>query len=246
MRFSAHGTMSRRLTLRPSKRSSEVASIMCGKGSDTFGSALITSCFSCPCSLHRYWSSERQVRPLQTIPIRQMKRPSRRTWYHPKTSGFPSKDSPAHSGIFSKLSRFFTVAHSITLALASLDIISLPSRLVESIIALSIVLVAVNNIVPTFRDRTWIILFLFGLFHGLGFASVMKNLPFRMPSLTTLLVCFNIGVELGQLVIVAAVFPILFLLRKTSFYKPVVLIGGSVVLIVIAGYWFVERAMGWG
>ena len=56
--------------------------------------------------------------------------------------------------------------------------ISLPSQLVESIIALSIVLVAVNNIIPTFRDRTWVILFLFGLFHGMGFASVMQNLPF--------------------------------------------------------------------
>ena len=145
-----------------------------------------------------------------------------------------------------KIVTIFTVAHSITLALASFEIISLPSRLIESIIALSIVLVAINNIIPTFRDRTWIILFLFGLFHGMGFASVMQNLPFRMPDLTSLLLCFNVGVELGQLVIVAAVFPFIFLLRNTSFYKPVILIGGSLVMIAIAGYWFVERAMGWG
>lgn len=145
-----------------------------------------------------------------------------------------------------KIVTIFTIAHSITLALASLDIITLPSQLVESIIALSIVLVAVNNIIPTFRDRTWVILFLFGLFHGMGFASVMKNLPFRMANLNSLLLCFNIGVEIGQMAIVAAVFPIIFALRKFSFYKPVVLVGGSLVMIVIAGYWFVERAMGWG
>ena len=145
-----------------------------------------------------------------------------------------------------KIVTVFTIAHSITLALASLDIITLPSQLVESIIALSIVLVAINNIIPTFRDRTWIILFLFGLFHGMGFASVMKNLPFRMSNLNQLLLCFNLGVEIGQMAIVAAVFPVIFALRKTSFYKPVVLVGGSMVMIAIAGYWFVERAMGWG
>ena len=145
-----------------------------------------------------------------------------------------------------KIVTIFTIAHSITLALASLDFISLPSQLVELIIALSIVLVAFNNIIPTFRDRTWIILFLFGLFHGMGFASVMQNLPFRMPALKQLLVCFNIGVELGQMAIVIAVFPLIFYVRKSAFYKPVVLIGGSSVIILIAGYWFVERAMGWG
>lgn len=154
--------------------------------------------------------------------------------------GFPG----AFWNIF-KIVTIFTIAHSITLALASLDIITLPSRLVESIIALSIVLVAINNIIPTFRDRTWIILFMFGLFHGMGFASVMQNLPFRMPHLKNLLVCFNVGVELGQMAIVAAVFPVIFLLRKMSWYKPVILIGGSLVMIVVAGYWFVERAMGW-
>ena len=144
-----------------------------------------------------------------------------------------------------KIVTIFTIAHSITLALASLDIISLPSRLVESIIALSIVLVAINNIIPKFRDRTWVILFLFGLFHGMGFASVMKNLPFRMPDLPQLLVCFNIGVELGQLAIVIAIFPIIFFLRKSPWYNPVILYGGSLIMILIAGYWFIERALGW-
>ncbi|MEM7453226.1 MAG: HupE/UreJ family protein [Planctomycetota bacterium] len=145
-----------------------------------------------------------------------------------------------------KIVTIFTIAHSITLSLASLDIIGMNSQFVESIIALSIVLVAINNIIPTFRDRTWIILFLFGLFHGLGFASVMKDLPFRMKDLTQLLWCFNAGVEIGQMAIVAAVFPVIFLLRKSPMYKPVILVGGSLVMIAIAGYWFVERSMGWG
>lgn len=143
-----------------------------------------------------------------------------------------------------KIVTIFTVAHSITLCLASLGIITLPSQLVESIIALSIVLVAFNNIVPTFRDRTWVILFLFGLFHGLGFASVMQHLPYRVGNLNKVLIGFNVGVELGQMAIVAAVFPIMYFLRKTSFYKPVFLVGGSIVLIAIASYWFVERAFG--
>ena len=77
-----------------------------------------------------------------------------------------------------------------------------------------------------------LILFLFGLFHGMGFASVMQNLPFRMSNLTQLLWCFNLGVEIGQMVIVAAVFPVIFALRKTRIYKPVILIGGSLVMIV--------------
>lgn len=140
----------------------------------------------------------------------------------------------------------FTVAHSITLALAALDIFNLPSRFVESIIALSIVLVAINNIKPKFHDKSWLLIFFFGLFHGMGFASVMGELPFRMMHLTQIILAFNIGVELGQLAIVFAVFPIIFLLRKHSLYQPVVLIGGSVAVGLIAAWWFLERALGWG
>ena len=143
-----------------------------------------------------------------------------------------------------KIVTIFTIAHSVTLCLASLDVITLPARLVESVIALSIIVVAVNNIFPTFRDRTWVILFLFGLFHGLGFASVMQNLPFRMSNLKRLLFCFNVGVEIGQLAIVAAVFPLIFLLRKSKYYQPVMLVGGSAMICAIAGYWFIERAWG--
>ena len=142
-----------------------------------------------------------------------------------------------------KIVTVFTVAHSITLALASLDIISLEGWIVESIIAFSIILVALNNIFPVFHDRTWIILFIFGLFHGMGFASVMKDLPFRMGDLRQLLLSFNIGVELGQLAIVIGVFPVIFFLRKSKIYQPIFLVGGSLAICVIAAWWFYERAI---
>lgn len=141
-----------------------------------------------------------------------------------------------------KIVTIFTVAHSITLSLAALGYIRLPSRLVESVIALSIVLVAINVISPKFRDKTWIVIFGFGLFHGMGFASVMAELPFRMLHLFKVIIGFNIGVELGQLAIVAGVFPVIYLLRKSKFYVPVILKGGSLIIAAIATYWFIERA----
>lgn len=143
-----------------------------------------------------------------------------------------------------KIVTVFTIAHSITLLLAALDFISLPSRLVESVIALSIILVAANNIFGKVREGSLLIILGLGLFHGLGFASVMGHLPFRMVDLLKVVIGFNIGVELGQIAIVAVVFPILFWLRKTPVYQPYVLRGASAVLILVAGWWFVERAFG--
>ncbi|MCR9199423.1 MAG: HupE/UreJ family protein [Planctomycetaceae bacterium] len=136
----------------------------------------------------------------------------------------------------------FTVAHSITLSLAALGLVKLPSWIVESVIALSIVLVAINTISPRFRDKTWIVIFGFGLFHGMGFASVMSELPFRMLNLVKVLIGFNVGVELGQLAIVAVVFPLIYLIRRHWTYVPVVLRGGSAVIAAVACFWFVERA----
>lgn len=145
-----------------------------------------------------------------------------------------------------KIVTVFTVAHSVTLLLAALGFVDLPSRLVESVIALSIVLVALNNIFGVVREGSlWIILGL-GLFHGLGFASVMGHLPFRMVDLLKVVIGFNIGVELGQIAIVAVLFPILYLLRKSRFYQPMVLRGLSLVLALIAAWWFVQRAFDLG
>jgi hypothetical protein len=136
----------------------------------------------------------------------------------------------------------FTIAHSVSLSLAALDIVKLPSRPVEIIIALSILVMAVNNLRPFLPGR-WLVIFFFGLFHGLGFATVMGHLTFRMVDLVKVMVTFNIGVELGQLAIVLVVFPALFLLRKQPWFVPVVVRGGSVVIAAIAAYWLVDRVI---
>lgn len=146
-----------------------------------------------------------------------------------------------------KIVTIFTVAHSVTLLLAGLDLVNVPSRLVESIIALSIVLVALNNIFGrSHQTSLWVILVL-GLFHGLGFASVMGELPLRIAEFKNFLlsvVAFNVGVEIGQVAILVIVFPLLYVLRKAKLYQPLVLTGGSAALVTIAGYWFVQRAFG--
>ncbi len=135
----------------------------------------------------------------------------------------------------------FTVAHSITLSLAALGIVSLPSRLVESCIAASVVLAALNNLRAVFHERRWIVAFAFGLIHGFGFASVLVDLGLPQGALALALLGFNLGVELGQLAIVAAFLPTAYLLRRSAFYRRVVLIGGSVLIAVVAAIWLVER-----
>lgn len=137
----------------------------------------------------------------------------------------------------------FTIAHSISLSLAALEIVKLPSRPVEIVIAASIIVMALNNLRP-FLPLRWTVIFVFGLFHGLGFATVMGHLTFRMVDLVKVMVLFNVGVELGQLAIVLVVFPLLYLLRKQSWFIPVVVKGGSAAITAMAAYWLVERAMG--
>lgn len=141
-----------------------------------------------------------------------------------------------------KIVTAFTIAHSITLSLATLDVISLPSRWVEATIAASVVLAALNNIYPLFRERRWMMAFVFGLIHGFGFASVLGDLGLPQNTLVLALVGFNLGVEAGQLAIVAVFLPFTFAIRHTMFYRRVVLYGGSAVIVVLAMIWFVERA----
>ncbi|WP_298553747.1 HupE/UreJ family protein [uncultured Algibacter sp.] len=141
-----------------------------------------------------------------------------------------------------KVVTFFTIAHTITLTLASLEIINLPSQLVESIIAFSIGLAAFHNIKPIFNMKDWVIAFVFGLFHGFGFASVLSDLGLTGEFLTLSLLGFNIGVEIGQLAIIAGIFPILYLIRKYAFY-PKLLVYASILLIIISLYWFIERVL---
>ncbi|MDI3464850.1 MAG: putative membrane protein [Nitrospira sp.] len=135
----------------------------------------------------------------------------------------------------------FTVAHSLTLSLAALDVVRLPSRLVESTIAASVIFAAVGNLYPAMMNRRWMIAFGFGLIHGFGFASVLADLGLPHDSLLLSLVSFNVGVELGQLVIVATFLPLAFMIRRSWSYPRLVLTGGSLAVIAIALVWFTER-----
>lgn len=142
-----------------------------------------------------------------------------------------------------KIVTAFTVAHSITLSLATLGIVTLPSRFVESVIAASVVVAALNNIWPLFSERRWPMAFLFGLIHGFGFASVLADLGLPQQTLVLALIGFNLGVEAGQLAIVAVFLPIAFMLRRSSFYRRIVLIGGSATIAFLAFLWLLERAL---
>ncbi len=135
----------------------------------------------------------------------------------------------------------FTLAHSITLSLAALEIVTLPSRLVESAIAASVIVAALNNLRGTIEGKRWVMAFVFGLIHGFGFASVLADLGLPKDALVLALVGFNVGVELGQLAIVAVFLPLAFWLRATKFYRVGVLQIGSLLVALLAAWWLVQR-----
>jgi hypothetical protein len=139
----------------------------------------------------------------------------------------------------------FTVAHSITLSLAALGILSFPARLVESAIAASVVFAALNNLRPMVTRRLWLIAFGFGLVHGLGFASVLADLALPRHALLLALLGFNLGVEVGQLVLVGLFFGVVWALHRLDviwprWATPLPACG----IAIVAAIWFIERAFG--
>lgn len=136
----------------------------------------------------------------------------------------------------------FTVAHSITLSCAVLGLVHLSSRLVEPAIAVSVFIAAAVNFRPTTAgiSGAWMA-FVFGLLHGFGFASALAELDLGTQQIWRPLVAFNLGVEIGQLSIVAVFFPLAYLLRSTRFYRLGVVQGGSAVVCVCAAVWFCLR-----
>ena len=148
---------------------------------------------------------------------------------------------PAFVNVF-KIVTAFTIAHSLTLSLATLGVVKIPSRLTESAIAISVMLAAANNLHPLIRERGWVVAFVFGLIHGFGFATALSDLGLQRGALALTLVGFNLGVELGQLAIVAVFLPVAFALRRTWFYQIPLLRFGSALIMVISGMWFAERA----
>ena len=137
----------------------------------------------------------------------------------------------------------FTVSHSVTLSLAVLGYVDLPSRLVESGIALSVILAAFNNIYPLFKTRAWLVAFGFGFVHGLGFASGLAGLSLPPAAMAASLGGFNVGVEIGQESVVFPLIAMAFAIRNTGFYRVGVMRVGSWLIVAVAAVWLVQRAL---
>jgi len=138
----------------------------------------------------------------------------------------------------------FTIAHSVTLGLSMYGVVSLPSRLVESFIALSITYVAVENLLTT-ELKPWrpAIVFGFGLLHGLGFAGVLRELGLPESEFASSLIAFNVGVEFGQLSVVLIAFLAVGWFRKKRWYRPAIVLPLSALIALIGFYWSVQRAL---
>jgi len=138
----------------------------------------------------------------------------------------------------------FTVTHSLTLALATLGIITLPIWLVESAIAITVALGAAANLVPRLFPKRWVMAFVFGLIHGVGFASVLADLGLTDSGIFLPLLGFNLGVELGQVAIVLLFVPAAYLVRDTVAYRRIFVPVGSIAIMILAGVWLAERLGG--
>lgn len=136
----------------------------------------------------------------------------------------------------------FTVAHSVTLGLVIFGVVSLPSRLVESTIAASIAVAALNNLHPMLRDGLWMVAFCFGLIHGMGFASALQELGLPDNARWLALFGFNLGVEVGQVSIVAVALPVIYGLRHVDIYRRYIFRAASASIIAVALLWFTQRA----
>jgi len=135
----------------------------------------------------------------------------------------------------------FTVAHSITLGLAALKLVSLPPSFIEPAIAVTIILAALDNVWPIFPVPRVVVTFFFGLIHGFGFAGVLGELNLPPAQFAWALLEFNVGLELGQLMIVVCVTALLFMLRERTHYRGWVVRGGSYAAILVGMLWLIER-----
>jgi HupE / UreJ protein len=141
-----------------------------------------------------------------------------------------------------KLASAFTLAHSLTLGLAASGVLAPPSRWVESLIALSVLVAAVDNLRPFLRGPRWGVVSIFGLVHGFGFAGPLQDLGLRAGNLAKSLLGFNLGVELGQLLLVALLLPLACLWRARAFYRRGVVGAGSAAIGLLALGWTIERS----
>ena len=142
-----------------------------------------------------------------------------------------------------KIVSAFTVAHSITLILAALEVVVIPGRLIESGIALSIAYVALENFWVKDAGHRWMLTFFFGLVHGFGFANVLLDLGLPSKGLIASLLAFNVGVELGQVAIVAILFPLVYLVGQTQ-HRQKMVSGVSAIVFLFGLGWLIERVFG--
>ncbi len=142
-----------------------------------------------------------------------------------------------------KLVTAFTAAHSVTLGLAASGLIDPPSRWVESLIALTVLLAALDNLRPFVPGPRWAMVAVFGLVHGVGFAGPLKDLGLRGSELLLPLLGFNLGVELGQLAVVALLLPLALVLRARVAYRRWIVPGGSGAIAALATLWLAERSL---
>ena len=136
----------------------------------------------------------------------------------------------------------FTIAHSMTLALAWFDIVDLPNRLVEILIALSVAYVAAENIWRRRYQHRWLLVFCFGMLHGLGFYAVLRELDAGGVGAVTTLLAFNLGVEAGQLAVVAVAYPLVALFQHRNWYTAVMRVG-SALIFLISCFWAIQRLL---
>ena len=137
----------------------------------------------------------------------------------------------------------FTAAHSLTLGLAASGLVRVSGRIIEPAIAASVVLAAANNLRQLFGRDRWAVAFALGLLHGFGFSSALAEMGMAGGGLLWSLLGFNLGVELGQLALVALFVPTAFLLRRFTGYRRFALVGGSLAIATCAAVWLVERAL---
>ncbi|MBA2237687.1 MAG: HupE/UreJ family protein [Lysobacter sp.] len=135
----------------------------------------------------------------------------------------------------------FTAAHSVTLSLAALGWVTPSSRAVEIAIAASVVLAALNNLRPVVTRRLWVVALVFGLIHGFGFAGALGELGLPDEDRLLSLVAFNLGVEVGQLAVVAIVLPLLFLVRRQPWYARWAMPAVSLAIAALGLWWLVAR-----
>ncbi len=146
-----------------------------------------------------------------------------------------------------KIITCFTIAHSVTLALATLNVVQIPSRIVEPLIAASIVYVGVENLASKGAPQgRWLLTFAFGLVHGFGFATVLRELGVASDtrSVAMPLLSFNLGVEIGQIVIAAIILPVVWRLRKHPGFVRRWIPACSVAVALAGAFWFIQRIWG--